>query len=335
MVLLVETPLFKVAGLLVYFTGQTQVTRSNVHHIDNTQQGRMYALIYPQACSNTIEIEFNRTRILQTLKMLAFKGACPDKSCWLKGVTGVLFVKLWSKRTFRVTRRMQFEFNPVAFCVYAYTGLIKNGVRPHRGMLSGFFALASLADPDDFARGVFEGVKLSNRSVGIKVSGSSNVRIENCGFSGLGTAIESNGSSVAINGMVVTDSNIGIHDLSEGIEMSNIKVGNIKAKRVGIVARLPAENVDFEAGDIEMEDVDVGIDVYLTPRQMLEVGLPANTPQEYIKEVKDLVGLSDSSEQVWNSIEKTNLFRWLSTAAIATTLSAPVATVLSNLISML
>lgn len=251
-----------------------------------------------------------------------------------EGCKGYIVCQIVAKRKFIVTRRIRFEFNLVAFCVFAYTGLIRNRVRPCQGMLSGAFELTSLIDPDEFAREVFEVVKRSNRSIGIKVSGSSNVKIENVGFSGLGTAIESNDSSITINGMVVTDSNIGIHDLSEGIEMSSIKIGNIKAKRVGTVARLPAENVDFEAGDIEMEDVNIGIDVYLTPRQLIEAGLPANTPQQYIKEVKDLVESSGSSEQVWNNIERTNLFRWLNTAAIVATLSAPVATVLSNLISM-
>ncbi len=97
---------------------------------------------------------------------------------------------------------------------------------------------------------------------------------------------------------------------------------NVKFKKVdfGVVA---PDTYDVKARNVDFEEVKVGFDVYVSKSQMVEMGLPENTPIELIVEAIQIIKSKNEKEAVEN-LSKSRLFTWLGVASDSVTIATPI-----------
>ncbi|MBC8659629.1 hypothetical protein LZU85_19300 [Vibrio sp. IRLE0018] len=101
-----------------------------------------------------------------------------------------------------------------------------------------------------------------------------------------------------------------------------LDLNNVKFKKgdVGVVA---PDTYDIKARNVDFEEVRVGFDIYVSKSQIVEMGLPENTPIELISEAIQIIKSNQEKEAVEN-LSKSRLFTWLGVASNSVTIATPI-----------
>jgi hypothetical protein len=93
-----------------------------------------------------------------------------------------------------------------------------------------------------------------------------------------------------------------------------------KKCKKGVVA---PDTYDIKARNVDLEDVEVGFDIYLSKVELLKMGLPENTPVELVSEAIEIVRNSEATEVV-EHLSKSKLLSWLGIASNTITVATPI-----------
>lgn len=163
-------------------------------------------------------------------------------------------------------------------------------------------------------------------TVAIKLSENSNFRLEKLSFVGFTEAVSSYDScSIRAKKVDILNCETGFF-VRESRTKKETKVAldldgvTFKNGKKGI--RAP-DTYDIKARNTSFDNVDVGIDIYLSKAEILEIGLPEDTPLELISEAIAIIKKSEKEDAV-EGLSKSNLFSWLGIASNTVTIATPI-----------
>jgi hypothetical protein len=160
----------------------------------------------------------------------------------------------------------------------------------------------------------------------IKLGENSNLSLEKISFSGFNKAVDMHSSNyVKAKKVEVTSCKTGFFVRASHKKMERkmaLDLKNVKFKKgdVGVVA---PDTYDIKARNVEFEEVKVGFDIYISKPEIIEMGMPENTPVELIAEAIQLIQNKKEKEAVEN-LSQSKLFSWLGLASNTVTIATPI-----------
>jgi hypothetical protein len=169
--------------------------------------------------------------------------------------------------------------------------------------------------------------KKQSTPTGFKL-GNSQLSLNNVRLSGFGKAVDmdTNCSVIAKNvdlnncnkGINVTQSSKRIGNKDMALDLDECEFEEVKK------AVVAPNTFDIKAKKTKFKKVDVAFDIYLPEHKLLELGLPKDTPQEFLLDLLKEIKKSENTEKQLSCIAKSSLIEWLGIASSTVTLGMPV-----------
>lgn len=166
-------------------------------------------------------------------------------------------------------------------------------------------------------------------SIGIKLGENCHINLKKVNFHSLTKAVDmftSCGVKAKAVGLDYCETGFFVSKSlnKKGKDMGlDLKRVSFKKVKKGVVA---PDTYDIKARDIDFEDVDIAFDIYIGSDIADKLSLPANTPQQLLDEVKELLtnNCDKNKDEKTKLLEDSRLFKWLdhatTTASLATAL---------------
>ncbi|EOB3673447.1 TPA: hypothetical protein RQL20_003190 [Vibrio vulnificus] len=218
------------------------------------------------------------------------------------------------------------KLNLISYAVQCYLVLYeKTGKRPPKGCLADIGLLYEKQLP------VLESIdvilNLVNKSQAIRASGGS-IKLTNVGIEGFGTAISMDSStSVEMDLVSIArcDTGVNVNSNKNEEQIMPLVMKNSYFNDVGTVVRAP-EKMLVEVDNCDFKKIEVGFDFYVPESDLQKIGLPVDTPQEFLLEVAKLIRQNASADDktMVDIIVESEFGKWLGLVSGAVTIGTPV-----------